>query len=506
MSVTVGEGLLVASLSIGYSMPVVVTVLALIASRARKTPPPLNILPLLSLIVLAVVYFSIIMLVGTGDQVTWLVTHLDAQGKPATQLVTTSVFSDMSPFIGVALISAVMSIMLYPAAGTSEYYRYRTVLFIGGVIFMPLFVVISVILRSPANLLDKAWLLAAAMVGFWASAAWLASSRTQGRHVSGLEIRPGLPFRPDLILPGGVNYVKGVIMTGVGMMIMFQESFTLPKWNWWGFVLAFWGIIAIIPLRGMYKMFFGRRRRFIGDLRGGGFLHGLAKGNLLFFGLLILLYGFLSAFMGVVPFVGLLPKGGMWAQALVIIAASYVVIVVLREGYKQRLREGAETVAQSLAKLLVLYLGTLLLLYGFITLFMGRWMVIHPVTNPTGLALGLGLFSSGLVLIIPMRHRALRNELDATLRVMVGVIADLSEGMRKPLMQKRIATLGVMEHRQRTAHVGHMLQGLEDLPEEKRMVMRKAMMELMADLPEEQRRGLMKSMDEAQSSRREATA
>ena len=506
MSATMGEGLLVAGLAVGYSMPITVTVFATVASRAKNSSLLLTISPLLSLIVLAIAYLSIVLLLGNGGEVTWLVTSIDGQGRPTSELVTTSIFSDIAPFIGVALISAVMAIMLYPAAGHLEFFRYRSVRFIGGVIFMPLFVVISVILQSPAALVDKAWLLAAVMVGFWASAAWLVSSKTQGRYVSGLEIRPGLPFRPDLILPGGVNYVKGVILTGIGMMIMFQGVFTLPRWNWWGFVLAFWGIILIIPLRGMYKMFSGRRRRFLGDARGRTHLHGFIRGNLLFVGLLILLYGFLSAFMGLVPFVGLQPRAELWPQALGLIAASYLVLVVLREAYKRRLTEGIETASQLTTKLLVLYGGTLVLMYGYIILFMGRWMVIHPGTNPVGLALGLGLFLSGFVLILPARHICLQNEFGATLRTMVGVISDQPEEERRGLMRRRIATLGAMAHAQRTAHVTQMLQGLAGLSEEKRMTMRRIMMELMADLPEEQRRGLMMSMDEAQVSSQKTVA
>lgn len=498
MSALVGEGHLVVGLAVGYSMPLTVTLVAALVSGARGFPPILNISPLLSLIVLGVVYLGIVSLLGTGLEVTWLVTSVDGQGNPTSEHVTTSVFSDVAPFIGVALISAVMAIMLSPAAGHLEFFGYRSIRFIAGVIFMPLFVIISVILQSPAALLDKAWLLAATMVGFWASAALLVSSKTQGRYVSGLEIKPGLPFRPDLILPGGVNYVKGVILTGIGMMIAFQETFTLPRWNWWGFVLAFWGIILIIPLRGMYKMFFGRRRRFLGDARGGTPLHGFIRGNLLFIGLLVLLYGFLSAFMGLAPFVGLLPSDEMWPQALGLIVASYLVLVIFREVYKGGLKEGVETARQHATKLFILYAGTLVLMYGYITLFMGRWMVPHPGTNPAGLALGLGLFFSGLLLIVPARYFCLRNEFAATLRTMVGVISDQPEEARRGLMKRRMATLAAMPHAQRTAQVAHMLRGLAGLSQDKRMVMRRTMMELMAELPEGQRRGLMGSMDEAQ--------
>lgn len=498
MAVAFGEGYNLAGLAIGYSLPAGVSLLSYLSSRSSRSHPEWNLAPLLSLPGFAVLYFSLILLLGNPGEVTWIVTRLDAQGGLSTQLVTVSIFSDVSPFIGIGLISSVISIMLYPAAGSAEYFRYRPVLFVAGVIFMPLFVVISVILRSPASLPDKAWLLAAAMAGFWASAAWLAARRTQGTHVSGLEIGPGLPFRPDLILPGGVTYVKGVIMTGVGMMIMFQESFTLPRWNWWGFVLAFWGIITIIPLRGIYKMFFGRRRRFLGDPRGATLSHGFIKGNILFVGLLLLLYGFLSAFMGVVPFVSLWPRTELLPYAIALILTSHLILAFLREPYKRRLSEGIESTWELTAKLLILYAGTLVLLYGFITLFMGRWMTVHLEGNPAGFALGLGLLLSGMVLIIPVRYRALQNEFAATIRIMAGVIADLPEEEKRSRMGERMSTLVGMKDAQRTSQIGLMLQGLQELPEEKRLLMRRTMMELMADMPSPRRLSLMKSMDDAQ--------
>lgn len=400
-----------------------------------------------------------------------------------------------APIIGIGLISTVMTIMLFPAAGLRRYTDYKPPLFMGGVIFMPLFIFIAVILRAPLSLEAKTSLLLLGLVGFWASAAWLGLKDTQGEYVPGLELRPGMPFRPDLILPGGVNYVKGTILTGLGLMLMFQPEYRLPVWSWWGFVLAFWGIITIIPVRGMVKMLLGRRRRFLGE---GGTDVGFAvfRGTLLFVGLLILMYGFLNAFMGRVPFVDLLPKGERAPVAVVLIVLAYLILLG-RELYKRRLEEGAETTGEMVIKQLWLWAGTLSLIYGYITLFMGRFMVPHPATNPRGFAIGLVLVVAGVALILPVRISALRNEFRATIRIMIGLLADMPEAERNGMMRRMMGAMAAAPERSRVARVSAMIDGLNRLDQERRERMVKARTEVMAELPSQERRALMRAMDEA---------
>jgi hypothetical protein len=67
-------------------------------------------------------------------------------------------------------------------------------------------------------------------------------------------------------------------------------------------------------------------------------------------------------------------------------------------------------------------------------------------------------------------------------------------------MKGRMSALATMGPRQRNAEVRLMLEGLQALPEERRMLIRRTMMELMAELPEEGRRAIMMSMDGAASS------
>lgn len=417
------------------------------------------------------------------------------------------VATDWGPILGIAFISGVMTIMTYPKAGTRVYESYRSPLFIGGVIFMPLFVAIAAVLDTPLSSALKGALVLSIMVGFWSSAAWLASKRTQGRYVPGLELKPLLPFRPDLILPGGVNYVKGTIMTGLGFVIMsvpVKGIFPPPVWNWWGFVLAFWGIITIIPLRGMFKMVAGKRARMLGETKAFGMNGTLWATELwLYLGLLILMYGFLNAFMGTIPFTTLSPFNPLanppypfyGVIGTLFLIASFVVLVPIRGWYKTRLPEGTEKLGQVLLKNALLWIGTFLLIYGFVTLFMG--VLIFPQADAFRLGVGLPLFLGGLVLVVPFRSAALRNEFLAILRIMPGSIAVLPEEKRKLIMSKRIDALLAMPESQRNAHVSAMMQGVSQLPEDLKGAMLKTNFDVLSSLPEDKRMNMMRAMDKA---------
>ncbi len=86
-------------------------------------------------------------------------------------------------FLSLAVISFVVTLMLFPFVERRHYAWARPPRFVGGVLFMPLFLAIAVVLRTDWEPFTRAWALGLLMVGFWASAAWLASERTQGRSV-----------------------------------------------------------------------------------------------------------------------------------------------------------------------------------------------------------------------------------------------------------------------------------------------------------------------------------
>lgn len=485
MSLLFQRGDYALAVAVAYSLPVTYTLAAFAASRIKGYY--VKLLHFFTFFILTLVFA--ISLVAMGAAFLW----------------------DAGAYISMALIALIMAIMQYPKAGLRHYETYKTSLFIGGVIFMPLFIYFAVMLPNVphTSALDKAWLFPLGMLGFWLSGAWLASRRTQGVHVPGLEIRPLMPFRPDFILPGGVTFVKGLIMMGVGLMIAIHPELGMPKWNWWGFVLAFWGIITIIPLRGMYKMVKGKRARMLG-MGGTGFGPEVYKGLILFVGLNIMLYGFVNAFFGTTPFLelgvkrefnSLLSGNVAGSIAIATFIASFAVLVLLRGWYKLKLLEGAETTWQLLNKQLLLYIGSLLLLVSYIHFLNlppirgAGYMAFYPGANPVGFWVGTVLFLAGSALILVLRPIALRNEFEAMVATMVGVISDAGEDIRYWVMENRIRALTSMPTIQRDKQVKMMMAGLDSLPQEKREGMMKTQIDILSTLDSDRRRRMMASMD-----------
>ena len=487
MSTLFRRGAYSSAIAVAYAMPTVYTLTAWFMAKIKGHY--IKLLHFFSFALISTIFFSIRALLG-GD----------------TSL-------DYGAWLGMSLIAAVMAIMQYPKVGLKSYQVYKSSLFIGGVIFMPLFIYFAAMLPNVPSppAIDKVILFPIGMLGFWSSAAWLVSRKTQGKYVPGLEIKPLMPFRPDFILPGGVTYVKGVVLTGVGLMIMIHPRLGMPRWNWWGFVLAFWGIITLIPLRGMYKMIKGRRLRMLG--KGGfGFKAEFYKDSILFIGLNILVYGFVNAFHGAIPFLELgvkeeynafisNPSAGYFGLGM--LALSFAILVLIRGWYKIRLLEGVETTRQMMNKQVILYVGTVAMLIAYIHLLnlppirgLG-FMWFYPGTNPVGFVLGLLLFLAGSALILVLRPIALKNEFEATLTTMVGVISDLPEKIRRWVMKNRVDVLTSMPEKQRDEHVRLMVVGLNYLPEKNRKPMVRTQMNLLSELTAEKRKKVMASMDKA---------
>jgi len=498
------NGLYIAGIIAGYSLPVVFVLIAYISSKTKGSKAT-ALSHFLSLLILGILYASIASVIP--------------QSKVAIFMP--------EAIVGIGFISAIMSIMLYPVTALEHYFAYKRPLFIAGVIFMPLFIVIATfgltvskpiisdlqpieekVMKGEVSMEEffalatekltiPAYVLIAVLIGFWASAAWLGFSQTQGVYVRGLEIGQMMAFRPDLILPGGVNFVKGALLIGMGLILMLHENPILPRWNWWGFILAFWGIILLIPIRGMFKMVL-RRERLLGNKETFGKAINFAKEFLLFFGLLILLYGFLNAFRAAVPFTLLMPSAED-LPALIPLVISFIILVPLRQYYKSRLVEGAETKGQLFFKQFLLWLGILFLIYSFAFAFRHiihlHTTTLNYATNPLDFGVGIILFILGSILILGVRPFALINEFRTMLRIMPGMLASLSEDKRKDVMGKRLTQLARYTDEQRFAHMKPMMEGINTLPENDRITVRKNMMEVIASLPERRRKVIMSTMD-----------
>jgi hypothetical protein len=392
--------------------------------------------------------------------------------------------------LSLAVISGVVTLMLFPFVKREHYSAARPPLFVGGVLFMPLFVAIAVVLRTDWDATARAWSLGLLMLGFWASAAWLASSRVQGRFVPGLEFGPGLNFRPDLILPGGVNFVKGLILTGIGIMLSVQESFRLPAWNWWGFLVAVSGILTLIPVRGMAKML-ARRSRFLGKSTSW---QVPVRWGLLVAGLVLLLYGFLAAFMGRVPFAEFRPVAAMAGPAIALLLAA-IAALLAREVWKARLAEGLESGAVRFLSNLWLYVAVLVFMYGTILAFMGRIVRPHPAENPGGVVLGGILLVLGAFLVLGARPRALHNELTGAIGIMVGSLGTMPDQERWRFMMERMRTIASYPLDQRTWHIAQMMSAVAALEPDMRPTVEQTRAEVMMSLSSEERRRIMEGMD-----------
>lgn len=397
---------------------------------------------------------------------------------------------ELPAVLAIALISGVLTLMLFRFVRPNDYLHCRPPRFIGGVVFMPLFVAIAVVLQAEWSIASRATALVVLMVGFWTSAVWLASAHTQGRWVPGLEFGRGLNFRPDLILPGGVTLVKGVILTGIGIMLGVQESFRLPRWNWWGFVLAFFGILTLIPIRGMVKML-ARRGRFLG--RPTAWQVPLRWG-LLLLGLSALLYGFLAAFMGRTPFAEFRPVAGQAPLAGALLAAASLSLLG-REIWKRRLPEGIELPAAQFGSNLWLYGSVLFFMYGSLLAFMGRVVRPHPVDNPAGLAIGAALLAMGAFLVLVARPRAHRHELQGMIRIMVGTMAAMPSEQRREFMDRRLRTVAAAPVEQRAWHVARMIEAVNELRPENGMLVETTRNEVVMTLGSDERRRIMEAMD-----------
>lgn len=535
MSLLFQDGRVVEGLAVGYLLPTLVTLIAYSLSATKTTSSAWDLAHLWVLIPLTGL-FLVFAIPYAFEPLKWIVMTPQVDKvvgpfHPKPALITGNAFSEPSPLIGIGFIAGVVTIMLYPLAGVKNYFSvYKKPLFVAGVIFMPFFIVLAALFRAPVTspmggsepltILTKAFAALSIFGGFWLSGAWLASKRTQGDYATGLTapFRPQFllgekaMFRPDLILPGGVNFVKAVILLGVGIMIMVHDHLSFPRFNWWGFALAFWGIIALIPIRGIYKMFRGRGPRMLGDPAAFGMKANWGREVLLFIGLLILLYGFVNAFKGFTPFtvLGMSPRYLSLPRTpgivgLTLLALSFILLVIVRGWYKTKLLEGVETFGQLFAKQLLLYVGVVPMILGYIHLFnlqsdavtfATEFVGLYPDKNPLGFTIGLTLFILGTLLILVFRPLALRNEFRATMNVMAGATAELPEEKRETLMEKRLKALTNMPDNQRKEHMKWMLEGLQALREDKRDALMRTQIKVLSMLPGEQRAKIMRTMDE----------
>jgi len=396
--------------------------------------------------------------------------------------------------VPIAVLVALIGVMLWPSAGLTGYFEYKRPLFVFTIVFEMWIVVAGLALVLPSSVSDANFWFQLALVGFFIGTAMISLPGLEGDY------RKGLFFRPDLLYGNGAYLARGEIFVALGIKLFISGETAHPIWNWWGLEWALASMVFMVPFRGILKMRM-RRARFL-DLdnwMGKGAGLGLwVKEVFLFVSLIMLVYGFANAYMGVVPFTWTpgypmsKSTGPEW-WGLAIILISFIIIVPIRGWYKTRVVEPTP-LKQELVKGGLLWIGFLILIYGFLKFFQGTgWAQFYGPSSPnfwwaTWTAI-LGFF-----MIVPLRAYSLRQEFGGTVRMMVFRMADLPEGQRRLMMGRRLAVIAAMPERSRRDNLRWMGRFIQDLPDESRRTVVATRTRLLADAPTAQRSALMSAM------------
>jgi hypothetical protein len=264
-------------------------------------------------------------------------------------------------------------------------------------------------------------------------------------------------------------------------------------------------MIILVALRGILKMHL-RRARFLGldSWMGAGPRLGLwLKEAFLFVALFFVVYAFANMYLGKVPFTwwpgNPAGHGGQpewWGLAW--LAAAFLLIVPLRGWLKTRLPE-PPTIAQELAKQLLLWVGFLLLIYGFLLLFGGRWRGISCCQYYNFWGLWVSLL--GFLMVVPLRVLSLREEFRGTVRIMTASMADLPEEGRREMLGRRLAVVAALPERPRKEQLRQMISAVENQPEERREKLVQTRQAVLEEAPAERREILMQTASEITAGR-----
>lgn len=392
-----------------------------------------------------------------------------------------------------AMLIAITTIMTWHVSKTEKWTTYRRPLYVVGVLAESWIVVVglSLILTGPLGVgsFTKAVAFFTTLAIFWAFTIILASSKIQGKFIPELG-----RFRPDLIYPSGANLARGEIFTGLGMKLLLTtlpaEIATwgwLPVWNWWGLTWAVISMVFLVAVRGMAKMQISMQRMLYGKLQGWSGL--LIEEGLLWIGFAGLAYGFLSVFMGYVPFTLIYPR--YW-PGWILIALSVIVLVPIRGWLKLKYDRITMKLSTTIALQALLYIGIVILMYGYLVLFMGKFF---GFSSPLGLLVGLPVEVGGLILVVFARSKSLMNDRKGQVPQMLWILAHVEDGRRLEVMKKRMEVFYHLPADRRFEHMNNMNRALNELPEPQRSKVAMSRMMALASLPDAMRMELMKTMD-----------
>ncbi|MHB1487965.1 MAG: hypothetical protein ACYCZM_10495, partial [Acidimicrobiales bacterium] len=373
-----------------------------------------------------------------------------------------------SAAVPAGVLGFLIAVMLWPSAGTHRYLAYKTPLFIFTIVFEEWIMLAGVALHVPSALSDKDLWFQLVLVGFFLGTVAISLPGVEG------EYRKGVFFRPDLLYGNGAYLARGEIFVALGIKLFISPEKAYPIWNWWGLEWAIFAMVLMVPFRGILKMRM-RRARFL-DLdnwMGRGLRPGLwVKEVFLFVSLVMLVYGFANAYMGLTPFTWVPghpmhgTHGPNW-WGLAFLAGAFIIIVGVRGWYKTRLAEPASA-GSELVKGLLLWVGFVGIIYGFLLVLMGvGWLALYGSGSPN-FWWGVWASALGLLMVGPLRVVAQRQELKGLLRIMIPRMADLDEGTRRVMMGRRLEVVAAMAERPCNENVALMMKIIGELPDQAR--------------------------------------
>lgn len=402
--------------------------------------------------------------------------------------------------------ATVTTIMLWPVGRNFgiPYFNYRKPLFILGVLSMVALPSLGFALQYlPKGDISRTWWLLAVV-----------AILTIFSIVAGVKKAVGQPlpmfFRPDILFGDGRILATGVISLGLAMRFLFGHTpegtlLPMPKGSWAGlyFAIAF-GILQIIPLRGMFKLI--TRVVRIGTGKLTDWVLQILKESWFLAGSLGIMYGFHNVFMGHVPILentleGMAPEkfAVMGKPGLILMAFSALFFIFVRGGYKM-LACGdpfiKETKGQSAVKALLFLSGYLPFIYGFAHVMEGSAPFPRPLPEGPTLFVGLTLLIWGILMLGPIRiviQRVQRHALVAQMAAML--LPAMPAPIRKRVLEQVIHALADMDEKQRIDHMRSMQEAIMAAPKETQRLMTQARMEVVSEIPTDKRRRILAAMD-----------
>lgn len=415
--------------------------------------------------------------------------------------------------IAIAVYLTVAILMLNPVGRHFglRYLEYRRPLFILGVLSMAYIPIVGFIMTSSLPFLVKSI--------FWF---FLPIDLTVFAFLPSLQRGIGKPmrqiFRPDFLFGDGRVLCCGLIALLFGIRYIIGPPppanlpWALPRWDWWAIAFAMvFGFIPLIPVRGIMKLFMRMARLF--ENKFSGWWSIFVKEFFFVFTALGIMTGFHHVFKGWYPFN---PKFFEEVQAaaaepnrlligLSLFIFGFIWLVFVRGYYKRKIGEPfvVETVKQTYIKELLFIIGFLPLFYGYMSLIEHHFGMLN---KPSMLAIGIPFFVWGLIMLIPLRVIAQRNQRRAIVEQMATVILPAQPPqIRRKVMTKIMEGLATCPEATRLSIMRAMREALEKYTDdETRKIMTASQMECLAGLPDERRKILMKTMDKILSQRSQA--